>query len=78
MLFACLTGAAIFVLRKKYPDKERVYRTLGYPVTPLIFIGVNAWIFINMFLQKPRAAGIGALIILAGLPAYFFWKSKGK
>ena len=78
LLFACLTGAAIFVLRKKYPDEERPYRTLGYPVIPLIFIGVNAWIFINMFLQKPRAAGIGALIILAGLPAYFFWKSKKK
>jgi APA family basic amino acid/polyamine antiporter len=76
LLFACLTGAAVFVLRRKYPSLERPFRTPGYPVTPLIFIGVNAGILVNMFLRKPRASGIGVLIILAGLPAYFLWNKK--
>ena len=78
LFFACFTGAAIFVLRRKYPDMERPYRTWGYPFTPLIFIAVNAWIFINQCLQRPRGSAIGAAIILAGLPAYLFWAKTKK
>jgi APA family basic amino acid/polyamine antiporter len=78
LFFACFTGAAVFVLRRKYPDRERPYRTWGYPVTPLIFIIVNAWIFINQCIQKPRGSAIGAAIIIAGLPAYLFWTKRKK
>ncbi len=76
LFFFCLVGAAVFVLRKKYPTMERPYRVWGYPLTPLIFIAVNGWIFVNMLIKKPRASLIGLAIVLAGLPAYFFWKRR--
>jgi APA family basic amino acid/polyamine antiporter len=31
-------AAAVFALRRKRPDLPRAYRTLGYPVTPILFI----------------------------------------
>jgi amino acid transporter len=30
--------AAVYALRKKRPDLNRPYKTLGYPVTPILFI----------------------------------------
>jgi amino acid transporter len=33
-----MTAAAVIVLRKKRPDLKRPYKTLGYPVTPIVFI----------------------------------------
>ena len=32
-----LTVAGVYVHRRRVPDAERPYKTLGYPVTPLIF-----------------------------------------
>ena len=37
--FYALAVAAVFVLRKRRPDLPRPYRTLGYPVVPLLFLG---------------------------------------
>ena len=38
VLFHVLTGASVFVLRRKHPDAERPYRVWGYPVVPLVFL----------------------------------------
>jgi APA family basic amino acid/polyamine antiporter len=37
--FYALGAYGVFVLRKKMPHAERPYRTWGYPVVPLLFIG---------------------------------------
>jgi amino acid transporter len=37
--FFFLVGLSLFVLRAKYPDVPRPYRTLFFPVTPVIFCG---------------------------------------
>ena len=31
-------AAAVYALRRKRPDLPRAYKTLGYPVTPFLFI----------------------------------------
>ncbi|MEK6299461.1 MAG: amino acid permease [Acidobacteriota bacterium] len=82
--------AAVYALRRKRPDLPRKYRTLGYPVTPALFIlavlllvGNALWSDLRYY--AARFAGgpnphewSGALmvftIVLAGIPAYFIWK----
>ncbi|MBC7363187.1 MAG: amino acid permease [Candidatus Aminicenantes bacterium] len=75
-LFFGLTGAAVFVLRKKRPDLPRPYRTWGYPFTPAIFVLAAFLISVNSLVKEfwNSLAGLG--IILLGLPAYFYWKGK--
>jgi APA family basic amino acid/polyamine antiporter len=43
-VFFGMTAAAVIVLRKKKPDLHRPYKTFGYPVTPIIFIGGSLFI----------------------------------
>jgi APA family basic amino acid/polyamine antiporter len=75
-IFFGLTGACVFVLRRKKPAAERPYRTLGYPITPAIFVGIAAWFVVNTLLQKPAQAWAGLAFLGAGVPIYFFWKKK--
>ncbi len=44
-LFTTLSVVGLFVLRIKKPDMPRPFKTWGYPVTPIIFIALNIWMF---------------------------------
>ncbi|MGB9178950.1 MAG: amino acid permease [Pyrinomonadaceae bacterium] len=46
-IFYGLATASVFVFRKRMPDAERPYRTWGYPVVPVLFLIVTAWLLIN-------------------------------
>jgi len=49
-----MTAAAVLVLRKKRPELVRPYRTLGYPVVPLLFVvGAGILLFSTAF-ERPR------------------------
>lgn len=49
-IFSSLTVAGVIVLRIREPKLERPYRTLGFPITPLLFLAVNAWmVFFVLF-----------------------------
>jgi APA family basic amino acid/polyamine antiporter len=78
ILFHAATGFAVFVLRRTRPDLHRPYRTWGYPLVPLLFIGSSVWLVANTLLEKPRESLIGALIIALGIPAYIFWQKRNK
>jgi len=75
-IFFGLTVAAVIVLRKKRPDLPRPYKTWGYPATPILFILAAVFISMNSLINEFRNAVIGLVIILLGVPAYFYWKSK--
>ncbi len=65
ILFSVATGLALFRLRKTVPDHPRPYRTLGYPLVPVIFIlGVFAFV-INTLRERPAEslAGLGLLAL---------------
>jgi APA family basic amino acid/polyamine antiporter len=66
-----LTVAGVFVLRWQMPEVERPYTTWGYPVTPLLFLGGNAWILVYVFVDKPTESLIGLGIIAVGVLFYF-------
>jgi APA family basic amino acid/polyamine antiporter len=76
-VFYALTCLGVIVLRKTQPTRERPYRMTGYPVTLLIFALVAIGFVINTFIATPGPAIIGSLFIASGVPAYYWWKSKG-
>jgi len=77
-IFFGLTAASIFIFRRRFPDAERPYRTLGYPLTPLFFIAISAWFVLNTLVEKPAQAWAGIGFLLVGIPVFYFWKNKSK
>lgn len=77
-VFFGLTGAAVFVLRKRKPDAKRPYRTWGYPFTPALFVGIAGWFVFNTLLDKPMQAWAGLLFLALGVPVYFYWRRREK
>jgi APA family basic amino acid/polyamine antiporter len=78
VLFSAITGAAVFVLRKKRPGLKRPYKTWGYPVVPALFVLSCLWLMINTLVERPRESLAGLGIVLLGVPAYWYWKSNVK
>lgn len=71
-IFYVLTTAAVFVLRKKHPEWPRPYKTLGYPLTPLLFVLVATWLVCNTVRTSPVESLVGVVLIGLGLPVYFW------
>src|SRR5205807_1496013 len=65
-----LTAARVPYAMARDGILPRPYRTWGYPVTPLVFIAFAAWLVGNTIVEKPADSGVGAALILAGLPIY--------
>ena len=75
-IFYGMSAGAVIILRNKKPDMERPYKTPVYPWIPIIFILFAIFLTINTIIEAPRDAAIGAGIILAGLPMYYYWKKN--
>jgi APA family basic amino acid/polyamine antiporter len=74
IIFYILTIYGIFILRKKKPDLVRPYKAFGYPVLPFIYIIVATAICIALLITRFSTCGWGVLIMLAGIPVYYFSK----
>jgi APA family basic amino acid/polyamine antiporter len=77
VLFSGIAGGALFVLRRRSPDEPRPFRAWGYPWAPALFVGASALIVMNAVWRTPGPTGAGILIILAGLPLYW-WLTRGR
>lgn len=77
-IFFGLAAASVFVFRKKIPAEPDSYRTLGYPVTPLVFVAMATWFVINTLVGKPAESWAGIGFLSFGIPVYYFWKRKLK
>jgi APA family basic amino acid/polyamine antiporter len=75
-VFFGLTGAALLVLRRREPNAGGGSRMPGHPWTTIVFVGAFWALAVNTIVQNPRSAGIGVLILAAGVPAYFFWRRR--
>ena len=73
-----LTVAAVFVLRRKLPDAHRPYRCTGYPWLPALYVLLGSIWAINAVVERPKEAGAGIAIVLAGVPLYLFWRWQKK
>lgn len=76
LLFYILTIGGVFILRKKEPDTERPYKTLGYPIIPALYILITLSICIDLLIYDTKNTGLGLLIVLLGIPIYYITKKK--
>jgi APA family basic amino acid/polyamine antiporter len=77
-LFYMIAASTIFVFRFREPDAPRPYRTWGYPVVPALFIVAAAVLLYYTFTDNLRNSIAGTLVILAGVPVYWYFASKRK
>ena len=75
-IFYALVIAGVFILRKKMPNAERSYKTIGYPVVPILFLLFCVGLLVNTLIEQPREAGIGLFLIATGLPFYYYFKKN--
>ena len=73
-VFYTLAIAAVFVLRVRRPDLPRPYKTTFYPFTPIFYMISACLILTSMLIQSFVPSLAGLLIILAGLPAFAFFR----
>jgi basic amino acid/polyamine antiporter, APA family len=76
-----LTGASLFIFRRRRAAVEnsatdsmgRQFLVPGHPVTTALFVTACALIVISTIYKHPGDSVIGLLIVVAGVPVYFFW-----
>src|SRR5947209_6198626 len=78
LIFYILTIIGIFLLRKKQPNVERPYKAFGYPVVPALYIIGATVILVVLFVYQTATTWPGLIIVLTGVPVYFFWKFRLK
>jgi APA family basic amino acid/polyamine antiporter len=76
-LFFALTGATLFVFRRRRPEAARPYRCHLYPWVPLVFLILASAMAVLTFLKADSTSRIlGPGILLAGLPVYRLFRSR--
>jgi basic amino acid/polyamine antiporter, APA family len=77
-LFYMLAISSVFVLRVRRPELPRPYRTIGYPITPLLYVA-GVLILLGSMLADYQSrvqalAGLG--IIALGVPAFWVFRRR--
>lgn len=81
-IFFGLTATCIFVFRgRRKPisespaeSPERIASVPGHPLTTALFVAACWLVVINTVYRYPENTLIGLGLLLAGIPAYFFWR----
>jgi len=76
-IFLGLSALALIRLRSTQPDLPRPFRVWGYPWTPLLFGFAAFAISLNLWLMRPVRSSVGLLIILSGVPLFYYWRQRG-
>lgn len=82
-LFFGLTATCLFVFRRRgrglpSANREKLAHMPGHPVTTFLFVSVCWLVVVNTIFKYPRNTAVGFSILLAGIPAYFFWAYQKK
>ena len=67
-IFAALTVGAVFILRRR--GQRAAYQTWGYPLTPVAFIVLSAWIAFSQFKSNPKESAFGLTLLGFGVILY--------
>lgn len=80
-IFFGLTACCIFIFRKRtFADNgnRRITKVPGHPFTTAIFVAACWLVVINTIYRYPSNTLIGVAILVAGFPAYIFWRKKNR
>jgi APA family basic amino acid/polyamine antiporter len=66
--------AGVIKLRITHPDLPRPYRAWGYPITPVVFLLVTAFMMYYLLIDRPLQSALGTLIMLSGLLIYAIFR----
>jgi len=72
------TVLGVIKLRITHPDLPRPYRALGYPITPLVFLLVTAFMMYYLLTERPLQAFLGMLIMISGLLIYAIFHKRAE
>lgn len=71
-IFFGLVIVSIFMIRRRVPRSEGVYRAWGYPIVPLLFLLTTTWLLVSTLITSPIRSLIGLALVVLGLPVYYF------
>jgi len=75
------TAAALFVFRRRdaaATPPAGIYRAPGHPYTTAAFVLTCAAIVASTIATYPANSAIGLLILLAGIPVYWYWSRRAR
>jgi len=75
---ACAVGVATLFWYRRHDPANPGFRVPGYPWLPWLFIATVGAVVVATLLDNPRNAGMGLLIMAAGIPVYGIWRRLGK
>ena len=73
VIFFGLTGAAVFVFRRRSEGDGKAV-VPGHPFTTIVFVGACIVVVVATVWNSPVNSLIGYGILLAGVPAYLYWR----
>jgi APA family basic amino acid/polyamine antiporter len=73
LIFFALTGAAVFVFRHRSEEAARSV-VPGHPFTTVVFVASCIIVVIATVWNAPVNSLIGYAILLAGVPAFLYWR----
>jgi APA family basic amino acid/polyamine antiporter len=73
-----LTAGALFVFRRRDAGapREGIHRAPGHPYTTAAFVLTCAGIVASTIAAYPGNSAVGLLIMLAGIPVYWYWRRR--
>jgi basic amino acid/polyamine antiporter, APA family len=75
LIFYGLTVSAVYVLRRTQPERDRPYKTWGYPFTPALLLLAYAGAFISLLIDQPWQT-ISVLALIASGVVYYLIASS--
>jgi APA family basic amino acid/polyamine antiporter len=77
-IFFGLTGAALFVFRRRDPNQAVAFKAPLHPLTNGLFVAACAITVVATVWNNPVNSLIGYAILLAGVPACLYWQRKNR
>jgi APA family basic amino acid/polyamine antiporter len=72
------TVLGVIKLRITSPELPRPYRAWGYPITPLVFLFVTAFMMYYLLTERPLQSFLGTLIMISGLLIYAMFRKRNE
>jgi basic amino acid/polyamine antiporter, APA family len=74
-IFFGLTGASLFIFRRRAPAPHS-HQAPGHPFTTVFFVSICWLVVLATFYHSPGNSLLGLALLLAGIPVYLYWSRR--